>query len=259
MKKQAMLLLGGDRGLKMQELEISFSTADKNSESKRGALTTDLIKRVLSGNLHSWNDCLGEPLIKALSSLKELEYFHHKAMTATRRTLDCAIMRLVSAWPKLRLYLTGNTDRDEDLTQIPPVTCALEDVTFERCMSNFDEMAPIFAGSTHSLRSSEDGRWGTRRLSTAPRLASIQLGGNTDDDGALRRAFAAALDDGADADAGAGFDAEQNTNPKSKAFPALRRLAYPAQDGTYKTGRRRSARTHEPENEGESTLLKAEG
>lgn len=54
-----------------------------------------------------------------------------------------------------QLYLSGDTNGIQALTDTPPATCALESVTFERCMSNFEEMAPMFAGSTHSLRSFE--------------------------------------------------------------------------------------------------------
>ncbi|KAJ7741191.1 hypothetical protein DFH07DRAFT_981812 [Mycena maculata] len=177
------------------------------------------------------------------------------------------LMTLVSAWPNLRnLYLAGDTNGRESVANIPPATCALESVTFERCMSNFEEMAPMFAGSTNSLRSFEAWTMGYKeidavlalvlpaleslklggcnhptapfvreKLATAPNLAYIHLGGDADHAGTLRRAFAAALDAG------------------------VRRLPYPAQDGTYNTGRGRNARRHEYENADEDKLLKAVG
>ncbi len=39
------------------------------------------------------------------------------------------------------------------------------------------------------------------------------------------------------------------------AYPALRYLEYPAQEGTYKTGRGRNVRVHEYENPGQEELL----
>ncbi|PBK88226.1 hypothetical protein ARMGADRAFT_1084870 [Armillaria gallica] len=64
------------------------------------------------------------------------------------------LMKLVSSWPNLRT-LAGDTNGSENCSTIPPTTCALDSVTFERCMSNFEKLAPMFAGSTSSLKSFE--------------------------------------------------------------------------------------------------------
>ena len=54
-----------------------------------------------------------------------------------------------------QIYLAGDTNGSRDYSQIPPATCALESVTFERCMAEYEKLAPMFAGSTNSLRSFE--------------------------------------------------------------------------------------------------------
>ncbi|KAJ7221295.1 hypothetical protein GGX14DRAFT_429401 [Mycena pura] len=295
-KKYTTELLIGDRGLELQELEVSFSTADHNPESKRGAMVAALVKRTpnlkkltlnFSGHLHTWGNCLGEALTNALCSLKQLEEFRHHATTAARTDFTLySIMKLVSAWPNLRvLYISGDTNGSGNTAEIPPATCALESVTFERCMSNFEEMAPMFAGSTRSLRSFEAWTMGYKeidaifelvlpsiesiriggcnhptaafirdKLSTAPNLESIHLGGDVDRAGTIRTAFATALRVDEDGD---GVEDANKQTPTPTRFPALRRLAYPAEDGTYNTGRGRNARTHEYDNVGESALLKA--
>ncbi|KAJ6472284.1 hypothetical protein C8R47DRAFT_1221792 [Mycena vitilis] len=294
-KKYTTELLRADRGLKLQELEISFSTADNNDQSKRASLMAGLLRRTpnlkkltlnFSGHLDRWSSCLGETLTDALCSLKELEEFSHHATTAARTDFTLySLMKLVSSWPKLRtLYLAGDTNGGGDMTEIPPATCALERVTFERCMSDFEEMAPMFAGSAHSLRSFEAWTMGYKeidaifelvlpaiqtiriggcnhptpafirdRLSTAPNLYSIQLGGDTDYAGHTRTAFAKALGEGEGSEDTVG---DQDAEKTLRRFPALNYLGYPAEDGM---ARGRGRKQKEVENIGESALLKAAG
>ncbi|KAG5633667.1 hypothetical protein H0H81_006151, partial [Sphagnurus paluster] len=250
-KKQTTALIAFDRGLALRELEISFSTADKNSPSGRGALIVALTRRTpnltkltlnFSGWLHTWQNCLGDALIEALCGLKDLESFTHRATTAARTDFgQYTLMKLVSSWPKLRyLYLAGDSNGEMDdkkLGELPPATCARESVTFERCMANYEYLAPMFAGSGESLETFEawamDGSLtlgGSRHptpafiiehLAHAPKLERISIGGNEDHTGHIRMAFAKAL-----------------TEPES--FPVLRSLAYPGKEGTYKTGRGRN-------------------
>lgn len=66
------------------------------------------------------------------------------------------------------------------------------------------------------------------------------MGGDHDESGLVRKAFATALE-------------------KPDTFPALRHLAYPGQSGTYKTGRGRNVRVHNYENVGEDELRKVAG
>ncbi|KAJ7659331.1 hypothetical protein DFH06DRAFT_1327153 [Mycena polygramma] len=253
---------------------------DANNTEKTTLRVIPNLKKLtlnFSGHLYRGESCLGETLTDALCSLKELEEFNHHATTAARTDFTLySIMKLVSSWPKLRtLYLAGDTNGRGDMSEIPPATCALESVTFERCMSNFEEMAPMFAGSAHSLRSFEAWTMGHKevyrrdlrtgaarhpddphrrvqppafirdRLSTAPNLHLIQLGGDTDYAGEIRTAFAEALGDG-----------KEDTEDTPRRFPALNYLEYPAEDGT---ARGRGRKQKEVENIGESALLKAAG
>ncbi|KAJ7906199.1 hypothetical protein B0H13DRAFT_2507249 [Mycena leptocephala] len=183
MKKMTTELLIGDRGHKLQELEIKFSTADHNDESKRE--------------------------------------FNHHATTAARTDFTLySVMKLVSSWPNLRVI----------------------DAIFELVLPAIESIR--IGGCNHPTAA-----FIRDKLSAAPNLESIHFGGDTDDRGIIRKAFADALDNSA------GDDEAEATKPKP--FPALRRLAYPAQDGTYNTGRGRNARQNEYENVGESALLKA--
>ena len=54
-----------------------------------------------------------------------------------------------------QIYLAGDTNGSRDCSQIPPATCALESVTFERCMAGYEKLAPMFAGSANSLKKLE--------------------------------------------------------------------------------------------------------
>ncbi|PBK88221.1 hypothetical protein ARMGADRAFT_1084866 [Armillaria gallica] len=254
-------------GKDVKDLTITLSTADHQEKSKRGELIAELFKRQVfssltpnlttlnlnfSGHLDTYSDCLGEKLMTALCSLKSLENFSHNATTSARTDFGLySLMKLVSSWPNLRtLYLAGDTNGSEDCSKIPHATCALESVTFERCMSNFEKLAPMFAGSANSLKSFEAWTMGIKEssgtsypqssfilgeLSNAPRLQSINLNGDTDTGGRTRKALALALN-------------------RADSFPALRRLSYPGERGTYKTGRGRNVRVHEYENVGAKEL-----
>ncbi|KAK0229584.1 hypothetical protein EDD85DRAFT_939860 [Armillaria nabsnona] len=169
--------------------------------------------------------------------------------------------------PNLRtLYLAGDTNSSEDCSKIPPARCALESVTFELCMSNFEKLAPMCVGSANSLKIFE--AWTMRikeidavlrnvlssiesihiggcnhpskdfilgQLSNAPRLQFINLNGETDTGGRTRKGFAEAVN-------------------RVDSFPPLRKLSYPGERGTYKTGRGRNVRVHEYENVGAKEL-----
>ncbi|KAK0191859.1 hypothetical protein F5146DRAFT_1037492 [Armillaria mellea] len=200
----------------------------------------------------------------ALCSLKNLENFSHNATTSARTEFgQYSLMKLMSSWSNLRtLYLAGDTNGGKDCSGIPPATCALESVTFERCMSNFENLAPMFAGSANSLKSFEAWTMGIKEidavlrhvlpsiesihigdfilgeLSNAPCLQSINLNGDTDTGGRTRKALAEALN-------------------WENSFPSLRRLSYPGERGTYKTGRGRNVRVHEYENVGAKELEEA--
>ncbi|KAJ6589327.1 hypothetical protein B0H19DRAFT_1058353 [Mycena capillaripes] len=76
------------------------------------------------------------------------------------------------------------------------------------------------------------------KLSTAPNLESIHLGGDVDRAGTICTAFAKALRVDKDGD---GVEDANKRKPTPTRFPSLRRLAYPAEDSTYNTGRGRTA------------------
>ncbi|RDB19563.1 hypothetical protein Hypma_013373 [Hypsizygus marmoreus] len=211
-----------------------------------------------------------------MCGLKDLESFTHGGGASSITYFGLyALRKLISAWPKLRtLYISGDMRGDEKqealLPNLPPTTCALESVTFERCIpSDFDLFAPMFADSSQSLRKFEAWTSGHKEmdaifmnilpaietiklggsshpspqfiiehLAHAPKLTTISIGCEYDHEGNIRRAFATAL-----------------VQPDS--FPALRSLGYPGQSGTYKTGRGRNVREHEYENPGQEELLKA--
>lgn len=279
-KKLTTTFIGRGTGKDVKDLTIAFSTADYQEKNKRGELIAELLKRTpnlitlnlnFSGHLDTYSDCLGEKLMTALCSLKNLENFSHNATTSARTDFgQYSLMKLVSSWPNLRtLYLAGGTNGSKDCSGIPPATCALESVTFERCMSNFEKLAPMFAGSANSLKSFEAWTIGIKEidavlrhvlpsiesihiggcnhpskdfilgeLSNAPRLQSINLNGDTDTGGMTRKALAEALN-------------------RENSFPSLRRLSYPGERGTYKTGRGRNVRVHEYENVGAKELEEA--
>ncbi|KAK0229583.1 hypothetical protein EDD85DRAFT_794068 [Armillaria nabsnona] len=174
------------------------------------------------------------------------------------RICQYSLMQSVSSWPNLRnLCLAGDTNGSEDCSKIPPATCALEPVTFERCMSNIEKLAPMFTGSVNSLKSFEAWTMGFKEIdavlrnvlpsiesihiggcnhpSNAPRLQSINLNGDIDTGGRARKGFAEALN-------------------REDSFPALRRLSYLGERGTCKTGRGRNVRVHEYENVGAKEL-----
>ncbi|RDB19564.1 hypothetical protein Hypma_013372 [Hypsizygus marmoreus] len=276
--------LNGEKGSALRELEISFSTVDKNHPSNRGPLIAALLKRTpnltkltlnFSGPLNTYENCLGDALLEALCNLKDMQDFSHRRTTSARTDFGLlTLLKLVSSWPKLReVYISGDTcnvyGKDADFAALPPATCQLESVTFERCMSNYEMLAPMFAGSSQSLHSFEAWAMGHKEidhiflnvlpaierikiggcdhpspkfiiehLSHAPKLSYISIGGNEDCNGVVRSAFAKAL-------------SEPDT------FPALHTLAYPGKTGTYKTGRGPNVREHKHENPGEDELVKA--
>ncbi|KAJ7215870.1 hypothetical protein GGX14DRAFT_391549 [Mycena pura] len=268
-KKYTTELLRADRGLKLQEL-------DPQPEEAHAELCTRSPTRH-SGHLYRGGTCLGETLTDALCSLKQLEEFSHHATTAARTDFTLySIMKLVSSWPKLRtvvsqiyfsavpksicVFILLHECDSKDTTEIPPATCALESITFERCMRNFEEMAPMFAGSAHSLRSFEAWTMGHKELTRRPDRRDLRActPRNRDDPhrrmrpphadvhprptlhraespvGEICTAFADALADG-----------EADT---PRRFPALCYLEYSAEDGTG-CGRKQKA-----ENIGESEM-----
>lgn len=75
-------------------------------------------------------------------------------------------------------------------------------------------------------------------LSKAPKLRTLDIGGESDYDDGSRSALASAL-------------------KVEEMFPSLQTLRYTAKHGTYKTGRGRNVREHKYENAGEKELLEA--
>ncbi|KZV64072.1 hypothetical protein PENSPDRAFT_588930 [Peniophora sp. CONT] len=206
-----------------------------------------------------------------MCSLKKIVEFSHKATTTARTDFGMrTVLQLVSAWPDLRhLYIAGDTNGSDDSDDIPPPTCAIKTATFERLMGKLSKHALLFAGSGESLQELEF--WGMGYgnledllkpvlgsievlriggsnkpsancikdvLSKAPKLQTLDIGGESDYDDGTRSALAAALQ-------------------VEGSFPSLRTLLYTAKHGTYKTGRGRNVREHEHENPGENELLEA--
>jgi len=117
-------------------------------------------------------------------------------------------------------------------------------------------------------------------LSRAPKLVHLHMYGSTHDNG-VRNALALALaDDGTWEGVPSALvsstkhnviitenvgskvkkaSSSDDASDKVLRFPSLRSLNYPAEDGTYGTGRGRSYREHECENPGEDELKKAAG
>ncbi|VDC06153.1 unnamed protein product [Peniophora sp. CBMAI 1063] len=235
---------------------------------------TPNVKRLelaFSGHLYSYKDCLGPELLEVMCSLKKLTEFEHKATTTARTDFGIrTLLQLVSSWPELRhLYIAGDTNGRDNGDDIPLPTCAIKTATFERLMGKLSKHEQLFAGSGESLEELEF--WGmgygdleellkpvlnsivrlriggsnkpslkciTDTLSKAPKLATLDIGGESEYDNGTRAALANALQ-------------------VEGSFPSLRSLRYTAQHGTYKTGRGRNVREHEYENSGETELLQA--
>ncbi|KAJ7087090.1 hypothetical protein C8R44DRAFT_991381 [Mycena epipterygia] len=226
-----------------------------------------------SGHLYTYEDCLGQPLMDALCTLTHLEEFTHMAMSTRQTDIGLYnILRLASSCPKLCvLYVSGDLQCAKDVSGLPPVTCALQHVTLEACTANLDDVARLFAGSANSIKTLElwasapagkldtillpilpaleslkvggtthpTSSFARERLGTAPRLHTLQLGGDADRSGRLRVALVAALTStytstsapsaafqSAASESTAGRTCtQQRTKP---LFPALKRLGYPA-------------------------------
>ncbi|KAK0439284.1 uncharacterized protein EV420DRAFT_1584372, partial [Desarmillaria tabescens] len=131
-KKLIKTLLGRGTAKDVKGLTISFSTAEYQEKSKRGEQIAELLKQQVfpsprvvsllnvvfwtpnlttltlnfSGHLDTYSDCLGEKLIVALCSLKNVENFSHHATTSARTDFgQYSLMKLVLSWPNLRTVI----------------------------------------------------------------------------------------------------------------------------------------------------------
>ncbi|KAJ7696942.1 hypothetical protein B0H17DRAFT_928754 [Mycena rosella] len=163
------------------------------------------------------------------------------------------LLRLAASWPRLRLlHVAGDLECTENVSGVPPVTCALKSVTLEACTANFDDLALLFAGSATSLKTLEV--WSMGRgsldaplvivlptleslklggcnhpspaflrdtLSTAPKLHTLQLGGDPDRSGRVRTALTTALVAADPARRG-------RKRTRVQGYPVLKHLGYPA-------------------------------
>ncbi|KAJ7092332.1 hypothetical protein B0H15DRAFT_170379 [Mycena belliarum] len=178
--------------------------------------------------MHSYEECLGPPLMAALCALKDLEQFTHRATTTVRTEFGLhSLLRLAAAWPKLRvLHIAGDLETSHDVASLPPVTCKLQRVTLEACTANLEDLALLFAASSKSLKTLE--MWTMApgsldapiacvlpglevlrlggcghpslafirdKLGAAPRLRTLQLGGGPDRTGRVRAALTTAMSD----------------------------------------------------------------
>ncbi|KAK0436795.1 uncharacterized protein EV420DRAFT_1589959, partial [Desarmillaria tabescens] len=150
-KKLIKTLIRRGTAKDVKGLMISFSTAEYQEKSKRGEQIAELLKRQVfpsprvvsllnvvfwtpnlttltlnfSGHLDTYSDCLGEKLIVALCSLKNVENFSRHATTSACTDFgQYSLMKLVLSWPNLRtLYLAVDMNGSEDCSTIPPATC----------------------------------------------------------------------------------------------------------------------------------------
>ncbi|KAJ7696945.1 hypothetical protein B0H17DRAFT_1197687 [Mycena rosella] len=234
---------------------------DRALSSARGADVAKLLRRTpnlqkltlgFSGHMSTYVDCLGKPLLDTLCALKDVEEFTHTAMTASRQT-DFglhSLLRLAASWP---LHcIAGGLECTEDVSGIPPVTCPLKSVTLEACTANLDDLALLFAGSATSLKTLEIWSIGPGSLdtplavvlpaleslklggcnhpspaflrgtlSTAPKLRTLQLGGDPDRFWRVRTALTTALVAADSAPRG-------RKRTRVQGYPVLKHLAYPA-------------------------------
>lgn len=97
------------------------------------------------------------------------------------------------------------------------------------------------------------------RLAYAPKLQTISFGGSKDSNGEIRKALATALELTEHPPPSDEPPASSSDSPIYACFPALCHLSYPAESGTYKTGRGRNVRVNTYENPWEDELLAIAG
>ncbi|KAJ6575780.1 hypothetical protein DFH09DRAFT_1361865 [Mycena vulgaris] len=214
--------------LSFKTMEHKMLSARAGDVAKLLRCTPNLTKLTLgfSGHMNTYADCMGQELMDALCALENLEEFTQRAMTRRQTEIGFSnLMRLASSWPKLRvLYVSADLESTQDAVSLPPVTCALQHVTLEACTANLDHLELLFAGSATSLKTLEVWTMGTGtldaalahvlysleslkvggcnhpsptflrdQLSTAPRLHTLQLGGDPDRNGRVRAALTTGL------------------------------------------------------------------